>query len=403
MRRRKAQKTNQAIMRGVIAMALLVLLVAYLFLTMVSCTQAPRGIPVNGVITGAEDSTLVLEAMTLGGVQPLDSVRLKADGEFAFTVPDDSLSIPEFYRLRIAHHVINFVVDTAAIIYVEAPYARMSTDYDIQGNDASRRMKTISLLNIQLQQQLQALTADASLSAMEKQERAQQLVEAYKQTLKSDYILTNPASAAAYYALFQTIGASMLFNPEDNRSDIQYFAAVATQWDILYPHHLRTENLRNIALRGLRNTRQVKPLELDIDGDRVKEVGIIDFGFPDIRGRERRLSDFHDNVLLLDFTAYSLPQSQQRNIELRELYADYHDRGLEIYQVSVDADEHYWKTMCEQLPWVCVFCAEGVANDMVRLYNVQSLPTYFLIGRGSEMRARGENITDLRKAIEQEL
>ena len=59
--------------------------------------------------------------------------------------------------------------------------------------------------------------------------------------------------------------------------------------------------------------------------------------------------------------------------------------------------------MCEQLPWVCVFCAEGVANDMVRLYNVQSLPTYFLIGRGSEMRARGENITDLRKAIEQEL
>ena len=88
-------------MRGVIAMALLVLLVAYLFLTMVSCTQAPRGIPVNGVITGAEDSTLVLEAMTLGGVQPLDSVRLKADGEFAFTVPDDSLSIPEFYLLQI--------------------------------------------------------------------------------------------------------------------------------------------------------------------------------------------------------------------------------------------------------------------------------------------------------------
>ena len=59
--------------------------------------------------------------------------------------------------------------------------------------------------------------------------------------------------------------------------------------------------------------------------------------------------------------------------------------------------------MSEQLPWVCVYCAEGVGNDMVNLYNVQSLPTYFLIGRGSEMRARKEQIENLEKAIEVEL
>lgn len=229
-------------MRGVIAMALLVLLVAYLFLTMVSCTQSPRGVPVQGTISDAPDSTLVLEAMTLRGVQPLDSVRLSADGTFSFAVPADSASIPEFYRLRIAHRVINFVIDSLAPVTVEAPYARMSTHYDIHGNAASRMMKTISLLNIQLQQRLHALQSDSTLSALEKSERAQQLVDAYKQTLKGDYILKAPASAAAYFALFQTIGHQMLFNPEDDRSDIQFFAAVATQWDQLHPHHPRTEN-----------------------------------------------------------------------------------------------------------------------------------------------------------------
>jgi hypothetical protein len=71
--------------------------------------------------------------------------------------------------------------------------------------------------------------------------------------------------------------------------------------------------------------------------------------------------------------------------------------------VSLDGNEHYWKTMCEQLPWVCVFCEEGINNDMVRLYNVQALPTYFLIGRGSEMRARQDQIEDLERAIEAEL
>ncbi|MBR1799877.1 MAG: redoxin domain-containing protein [Bacteroidaceae bacterium] len=400
MRKRKAQRTNQAIMRGVIAMALIVLLVCYMFLTMVSCSDGGPRVAVEGAITGAEDSTLVLEAVTLDGVQPLDSARLKADGAFAFTVPADSTAIPEFYRLRIGSQIINFAVDTLADITVEAPFARMSIDYDIEGNAASRTMKTISLLNIQLQRQLQALGAEASLSAMEKQERAQHLVRLYKQTLKADYILKAPGSAAAYFALFQTIGSQMLFNPESDRGDVQYFAAVATQWEQLYPHHRRTENLRNIALRGLRNTRPPRTIELQVDGDKVRESGIIDFGFDDIHGVERRLSDLHDNVVLLDFTAYSLPQSQQRIIEMRELYAAYHARGLEIYQVSLDADEHYWKTMCEQLPWVCVYCPEGVANDMVLLYGVQSLPTYFLIGRGSELQARGDQIPDLRKAIE---
>jgi len=70
-------------MRGVIAMALVVLLVCWLFLSMVSCTDGGPRVAVQGSIHGAADSTLVLEAMALGGVQPVDSVRLPSDGTFA--------------------------------------------------------------------------------------------------------------------------------------------------------------------------------------------------------------------------------------------------------------------------------------------------------------------------------
>ena len=393
-------------MRGIVAMALVVLLVAWLFLSLVSCTDRGPTFRVSGAISGAEDSTLIVEAMTLTGPEALDSVRLKADGSFAFDLPlppQDSTASPEFYRLRIAQTVINFAHDSTEAITITAPFAQMATAYEVEGNEASRTMKTISLLNIQLQQQFHRLLADGSLSDLEKSERLQGLVDEYKNTLKRDYILANPASAAAYFALFQTVGSQMLFDPERDKSDVQYFAAVATQWDELYPAALRTENLRNIAIRGLKNTRPGRPFELNIDSDKVHEVGVIDFGFPDISGRERRLTDLRDNVVLLDFTAYALPQSQQRNILLRELYAKYHNRGLEIMQVSLDADEHYWKTMCEKLPWVCVYCAEGVANDIVRLYGVESLPSYFLVGRGSELKARGEQIPDLEKAIAAEL
>ena len=121
-------------MRGVIAMALVVLLVCYLFLTMMSCTSSGPTFRVEGTVSDAADSTLVLEALTLSGVQPVDSVRLKADGRFAFVVPaspQDSTASPEFYRLRIGRQVINFVVDSLEDIRVEAPLRRMATDYDI--------------------------------------------------------------------------------------------------------------------------------------------------------------------------------------------------------------------------------------------------------------------------------
>ena len=387
-------------MTGIVAMALVVLLVCWLFLSMVSCTNPASSFRVEGTITEAADSTLTLEAMTLSGVETCGTVKLDAKGHFAFDVArEDSITSPEFYRLRIGQQVINFAVDSTETISVMAAFPKMGTGYDIQGNEASRVIKTLSLLNVQLQQQLQQTAARTDLSDLEKMERVEQLVEEYKQTLKTDYILKDPASAAAYYALFQTVGNQMLFNPETDRSDVQFFAAVATQWDELYPGSLRTENLKNIALRGLTNTRQTRPVEIQLDGSKVRESGIIDMGFPDINGRERRLSDLKENVVLLDFTAYSLPNSKERIMALRDLYNKYHSRGLEIYQVSVDADEHYWKVMSEQLPWVCVYCADGLNADILNLYMVQSLPAYYLIARGSEMEARGENIPDLEAAI----
>ena len=85
---------------------------------------------------------------------------------------------------------------------------------------------------------------------------------------------------------------------------------------------------------------------------------------------------------------------------MRRLYEKYHSRGLEIYQVSLDGNEHYWKTVADQLPWVCVWNAEGLDNDMVSIYNLQTLPTWFLIDRGSNLVGRMEFINNLEAEIE---
>ena len=122
--------------------------------------------------------------------------------------------------------------------------------------------------------------------------------------------------------------------------------------------------------------------------------------FPDINGQERTLSDLRGQVVLLDFMAFTMEGSTERTLLLRELYGKYHDRGLEIYQVSLDPSQHLWKQRCEALPWVSVYCEEGLESDMLQLYDVGHLPCFFLIDRNCDLQARQENIPDLEEAIE---
>ena len=85
---------------------------------------------------------------------------------------------------------------------------------------------------------------------------------------------------------------------------------------------------------------------------------------------------------------------------LRELYSKYHEQGLEIYQVDLDGNEHYWKQQTSQLPWISVFDASGINSRNLALYNVQQVPEYFLIDRENNLVSRSQQIEDLEKAIE---
>ena len=39
---------------------------------------------------------------------------------------------------------------------------------------------------------------------------------------------------------------------------------------------------------------------------------------------------------------------------LNRLYDKFAAKGLQIYQVCLDYDEHFWKTSADNLPWITV-------------------------------------------------
>ena len=149
----------------------------------------------------------------------------------------------------------------------------------------------------------------------------------------------------------------------------------------------------------MKNTREPKQEAVEIDPSIITEADIIDIKLKDLKGNVRTLTELKGKVILIDFTVYNNAMSAAHNLALRELYSKYQPKGLEIYQISLDADEHFWKASADNLPWVCVRDASGPYSQYITLYGVAGLPSVFLVGRDNVLKMRGENIEDLEAEV----
>ena len=347
---------------------------------------------VEGAITNAKDSTLYFENLSLEGPVVLDSVKLTDDGKFSFAA--DAQEAPEFYRLRIADQIINVCSDSTETVTVNAKYPDMAWNYEVSGSDNCKKIQELAYMQIGLQNQIVTIARNPNLGAEASQDSISKIVNAYKEKIKADYIIKEPMKAYAYFALFQAVGPQLIFNPRENADDIKMFAAVATSWDTFYPNAERGLNLHNIALEGMKTMRIVRGQQkgLVVEKEKIHNTNMLDLSLLDNNGNTRKLSELKGNVVLLDFHAFSSEKSTERIMWLRDLYNKYHAQGFEIYQVGLDDNEHFWKTSVAALPWVSVYDTNGSASST---YNVQTVPTFFLLDRNCTPAKRDVQIKDI--------
>ena len=368
-------------------------------LTIASCNEGK--FTVEGQIENAKDSVLYFENVGLEGINVLDSIKLDNNGNFSFS--EAAPGAPEFYRLRIADQIINVSIDSTETVQFKGQYPGMASNYTVSGSDNCEKIKELTLKQMDLQSRAIAIQRNKAIGVDEANDSIQELINAYKEEVKHNYIYKEPMKAYSYFALFQAIGNYLIFNPRTNKDDIKAFAAVATSWDTYYPHAERGQNLHNIAIEGMKNQRIVdaQNAQFQVEANKVNEAGVLDIALPDNHGQERHLTDLKGQVVLLDFHIFAMNDSPARIIMLRELYNKYHQQGLEIYQVSLDPDEHFWKQQTAALPWISVRDADGVNSQRLMLYNIQAVPDFFIIDRGNNLVKRAIQIKDLEAEIKQ--
>lgn len=348
---------------------------------------------VKGVVAGADGQLMYLENVGISNVVTLDSIKLAPGGKFKFT--EKRPEYPDFYRLRLNNQLINFAVDSTETISFVADAGTFATSYSVEGSENSKAIKAITLAQLDANQAISRLRKeyeDKMISDTTYRTKVLAAADAYKEVARK-YIYSAPMSTAAYFALFQQIDGLLFFDLYD-RKDVKAYGAVATSYDHAYPESPRSKHLYNLTLQSMKVLRAQRPV--DYSNVETKEISFLDIELPDVRGEVVKLSTVAPGkVVLINFTAYQTEWSPALNMALGELYTKYHDQGLEIYQVSLDSDFHFWRNGASNLPWVTVRDSQSVYSQVAGLYNVKQLPALFILDRKGNLVKRVEDVKKL--------
>ena len=348
---------------------------------------------VKGVVAGADGQLMYLENVGISNVVTLDSIKLAPGGKFKFT--EKRPEYPDFYRLRLNNQLINFAVDSTETISFVADAGTFATSYSVEGSENSKAIKAITLAQLDANQAISRLRKeyeDKMISDTTYRMKVLAAADAYKEVARK-YIYSAPMSTAAYFALFQQIDGLLFFDLYD-RKDVKAYGAVATSYNHTYPESPRSKHLYNLTLQSMKVLRAQRPV--DYSNVETKEISFLDIELPDVRGEVVKLSTVAPGkVVLINFTAYQTEWSPALNMALGELYTKYHDQGLEIYQVAVDSDFHFWRNGASNLPWVTVHDPQSVYSQVAGLYNVKQLPALFILDRKGNLVKRVEDVKKL--------
>ncbi len=336
----------------------LLLALAVLLLPIGLAAQKPN---VTGTFAGLPENGFVVVSQALNNrLQPVDTLRMDAKGAFRLSLPAEK---PSLYVFQTSDGAIFH-------LFVE-PKEKISLDllYIPDG----RKFKVVSCkgsANLEVYRQF----CDIMLGAVN--QTTQALVPAQVEKLVSD-------NAGVLVSAFL-----VTFFEEDIETYAPLYTKVRDALVSKYPsdpfvQHVR-DKVSQVLLPG-----QVAP----------------DIVMKDPEGKERRLSDLRGKVVLIDFWASWCGPCRRENPNVVKLYKRFHDRGFEIYSVSLDRTREDWvrAIKADGLEWPNhVSDLKGWTSSGGKSYGVMSVPHTVLIDREGRLIARNLRGADLEKKLEEQ-
>ena len=350
---------------------------------------------IEGQLEGASSSEVIVKLLNVNQYQVLDTVKTDASGKFSYKV-EVAKGEPEF--------VYVYYKDTkvASLLLEAGDKVKVSADtlghFSVEGSEESVKLAQVEKNYAEALVKLtdlssKALAAEGSEADELKRQVAQIYLDYYRNSVK--YVMENSKSLTTVPVFFQNFGSDL---PVFSQStDALLFSNVADSLEMVYPDSRYVKALRTEAQQR-RNY-----LELESRLNSAEAVGYPDIVLPDVNAQKIRLSEVDSKVIMVFFWSAANADQKMFNLDfLKGLYDDYHRKGLEIYQVSLDVDKALWAKVVKQqnLPWINVCDSRGAASPYTALYNISSVPAVYVICNGDLVDGSMADEKSFRKTLD---
>jgi peroxiredoxin len=361
-----------------------------------SCSEEPTtNTTITGRFVGSGVDSIFLERITdkFDKAEKMGAVALQDDGSFSFDLTIAEEESPRFYRLAFSDdsRPVTLVVAPGDQIKLESA-GNIFLNYSVEGSEESALIAQFShdyfasvdeLANI-AENQLPATGNSRQLEL-----RAYELArEAMLKQMR--FVGSHQDCIASIYALHHRVAEQYIPQLEGQGINIVHYNSVLEGVKGKYPTSPYVDILE-------RKVEESEAFARVLEG--VQEVSYPDLELMDICGTKHKLSDLEGKVVLLYFWSVHNAKCNNLNADLKALYNEYHDKGFEIYHVSVDADKDSWVLAinAQNLPWSSLYTGGDVR--VVELYNVEKIPTTYIINREGDITAVEENIENIKREV----